>query len=88
MTMIWIVYIVIVLSFKGAVDSNDSFNSNLLIEPGQDIGGSFASSSGAPPLPASTAGGGGPGAGHHLPPGSEHLPRFPNPSGYMVPSRK
>lgn len=66
----------------GQFDSNDSFNSNLLIEPGQEIGGSFASSSGASQLPASSAAT----PAHHLPPGSEHLPRFPNPSGYMVPS--
>merc|ERR1712203_96522 len=44
------------------VDSNDSFNSNLLIEPGQDLSGYPPSSSGnggPPQLPP-----------HHLPPGA------------------
>ena len=65
------------------VDSNDSFNSNLLIEPGQDLS-SYPSSSG----------GGGPSVPPQLPlghlPSSEHLPRFPsaaNPGGYMVPRK-
>lgn len=76
--------------FAGAVDSNDSFNSNLLIEPGQDLS-TYASSSSNPPL-------------HHLPPATDHLQRFaggsgggaggtgsvgaPNPGGYLVPPRK
>merc|ERR1719362_938066 len=55
------------------VDSNDSFNSNLLIEPGQDLSGYPPSSSGnggPPQLPP-----------HHLPPGAavaDHLQRFSN----------
>ena len=74
------------------MDSNDSFNSNLLIEPGQDMS-TYASSSSNPPL-------------HHLPPATDHLQRFagsaaaaggtggggsvgaPNPGGYLVPPRK
>ena len=60
--------------FKGTVDSNDSFNSNLLIEPGQDLSGSFPSSSAGAPVA---------GAAHHMPSGFP-----PNPSGYMVPPRK
>merc|ERR1719273_1262128 len=65
------------------VDSNDSFNSNLLIEPGQDLSGYPPSSSGnggPPQLPP-----------HHLPPGAsaaDHLQRFSNANpggGYLVP---
>merc|ERR1712241_735978 len=65
------------------VDSNDSFNSNLLIEPGQDLSGYPPSSSGSggpAPLPP-----------HHLPPGAavvDHLQRFSNANpggGYLVP---
>ena len=61
------------------MDSNDSFNSNLLIEPGQDISSSYPPSSN--PV---TAAGGGTLPPHHLPPG-DHLPRFPNPGAYMGP---
>ena len=76
--------------FSGTVDSNDSFNSNLLIEPGQDLSGYPPSSSGnggPPQLPP-----------HHLPPGAavaDHLQRFSNANpgggggaGYLVPPRK
>ena len=71
---------------SGTVDSNDSFNSNLLIEPGQDLSG----------YPPSSSGSGGPGPlpPHHLPPGAaiaDHLQRFSNANpggGYLVPPRK
>jgi len=70
--------------YYNQLDSNDSFNSNLLIEPGQDLSsypGSSAGAGGPPP----------PSLPHHIPPNSDHLPRFPgggsaaNPGGYIVP---
>ena len=72
-------------NFSGTVDSNDSFSSNLLIEPGQDLSSYPPESSagnGPPSLPP-----------HHGLPGnggSDHLPRFPTaaPGGYLVPPRK
>ena len=78
----------------GAVDSNDSFNSNLLIEPGQDLS-SYPGGSSAAAGPSSVAGNGGGSGGHaplpphHLPPGAGFPPgSAANPGGYMVPTRK
>lgn len=66
--------------FSGAVDSNDSFNSNLLIEPGQDMS-TYPSSSGG----AANSASGGHLPPHHLPPG---FPNAPNPGGYVMAPRK
>merc|ERR1719412_1464114 len=60
-----------------AVDSNDSFNSNLLIEPGQDLS--------SYPTSSATTGASLQAPHHGLPASGDHLARFPNPAGYMGP---